>query len=231
MEAGTFEPEEAEIIRHYLRRAEVFMNVGANIGYYCCMALQQKVQTLAFEPIALNLKYLYKNVYLNGWENDIEIFPLAIGNQVGLAEIYGGGTGASLVKGWANTPEYYRQSVPISTLDRIIGSRFEGKQCLILVDIEGAERALLEGAATLLTLNPRPVWIVEICIREHMPEGIQVNPHMLSTFELFWSHGYQARTCDKYRRLVEKDEIEAIARTGNDTLRTHNFIFEPVAVE
>jgi FkbM family methyltransferase len=225
MEAGTFEPQEADIIRQYLQKAEVFINVGANIGYYCCMALQQKVPTLAFEPIELNLKYLYKNMYINSWEKDVEIFPLAIGNQIGLAEIYGGGTAASLVKGWSKTPDYYRRWVPISTLDRIVGSRFEGRRCLILVDIEGAELSLLQGAAKLLRLNPKPVWIVEICITEHMPQGVQVNPHLLSSFEIFWNNGYRAWTCDKHRQPVEKSEIETIARTGKNTLKTHNFIF------
>jgi FkbM family methyltransferase len=226
MEAGTFEPQESEIIRQYLQKAEVFINVGANIGYYCCMALQQKVPTVAFEPIDLNLKYLYKNMCENGWEKNIELFPLAIGNQSGLVEIYGGGTAASLIKGWSKTPDYYRRWVPISTLDRILGSRFEGRRCLILVDIEGAELSLLQGAAKLLELNPKPIWIVEICITEHMPQGVQVNPDLLSAFKLFWDHGYRAWTCDKHRQAVEKSEIEAIIRTGKNTLKTHNFIFK-----
>ncbi len=227
MEAGTFEPQEVEVIQHYLQAADVFINVGANIGYYCCIALQRNIPTLAFEPIELNLKYLYKNIYENGWEKNIEVFPLAIGNRIGLIEIYGGGTGASLVKGWSKTPGYYRRWVPVSTLDRMVGSRFEGRQCLILADIEGAEQAMLEGAEKLLDLNPKPFWIVEICITENMPEGIHVNPHLLSTFQIFWRHGYLAWTCDKNMRRVEESEIKAILRTGKNTLSTYNFIFKP----
>lgn len=226
MEAGTFEPQETEVIQRCLETADVFINIGANIGYYCCLAMQRKIPTLAFEPIELNLKYLYKNMSANGWENSIEVYPLAIGNRIGLIEIYGGGTSASLVKGWSKTPEYYRRWVPVSTLDRLVGSRFEGRQCLILADIEGAELAMLEGARQLLRMNPKPVWIMEICITEHMPEGIHVNPHLLSTFRMFWEQGYEAWTCDKKMRRVDEAEIEAILRTGNDTLRTHNFVFK-----
>lgn len=225
MESGTFEPQEAGVIQRYLETTDVFINVGANIGYYCCMALQQKISTLAFEPIELNLKYLYKNISANGWEHNIEVYPLAAGNRIGLIEIYGGGTSASLIQGWSKTPAYYRRWVPVSTLDQVVGSRFEGRRCLILVDIEGAELSMLQGAKKLLTLSPKPVWIVEICITEHMPEGVQVNPHLLTTFRMFWEHGYEAWTCDKKKRRVDEAEIQLILQTGKDTVKTHNFIF------
>ena len=230
MESGKFEEQETEIIKSFLGTTDVFVNIGANIGYYCCIALQQKIQTLAVEPIELNLKYLYKNIAANGWENNIEVFPVALGIKAGLIEIYGGGTSASLIKGWSNTPEYYRQWVPVSTLDRIIGARLEGKQCLVLVDIEGAELMMLEGASIFLEMTPKPVWIMEITVTEHLPEGVQVNPNLLQTFEVFWEHGYQAWTCSSEKRRVNRSDIEAVLETGENIFKMHNFIFEPVAV-
>src|SRR5437763_7205070 len=62
MEAGTFEATEAEIVDRILTHSDVFINVGANIGYYCCLALRQQKQTIAFEPSEDNLKYLYRNL-------------------------------------------------------------------------------------------------------------------------------------------------------------------------
>lgn len=227
MQAGTFEPQETEIITEYLKNAEVFVNIGANIGYYCCIALQQNIPTLAFEPVELNLKYLYKNIRANGWQNKIEIFPLALSDTIGLIEIYGGGTGASLIPGWAGAPDYFRQWVPVSTADTILGSRLEGRRCLVLVDIEGAEFMMLKGAAAVLTMTPKPTWIMEITIKEHLPKGISINPNLLQTFEIFWNHGYRAWTCNREKRGVERDEIQEIVKTGKDTLGTHNFIFEP----
>src|SRR5712671_3909555 len=38
MQAGMFEVEETEIIRHHLSGAEGFVDVGANIGLYTCIA-------------------------------------------------------------------------------------------------------------------------------------------------------------------------------------------------
>jgi FkbM family methyltransferase len=230
MESGDFEKVETEIIQRYLKTTDIFVNIGANIGYYCCIALEQKIPTLAFEPIELNLKYLYKNIAANDWQGNIEIFPVALGNKAGLIEIYGGGTSASLVQGWARTPDYYRRWVPVSTLDNLTGSRLNGKQCLVLIDVEGAELLVLEGAATFLDMTPKPIWVIEITVTEHLPEGVHVNPNLLKTFEVFWDHGYRAWTCNRDKRRVNKSEIEAILQTGVNTLKTHNFIFEPVVV-
>lgn len=226
MESGHFEKAETEMIQRCLKTTDVFVNIGANIGYYCCMALQQKIHTLAFEPIDLNLKYLYKNISVNGWENDIEVYPMAIGDKTGLIEIYGGGTSASLIRGWSNTPDYYRQWVPVSTLDSIVGARLNGKRCLILIDVEGAEYKVIQGALTFLKMEPKPVWIIEITVTEHLPEGVGINPNLLATFEVFWKHGYEAWTCTENSRCINKTEIERIMQTGQDTLKTHNFIFK-----
>jgi FkbM family methyltransferase len=230
MESGQFEPEETVAIKKLLDNADVFIDIGANIGYYCCMALQQNIPTLAFEPINLNLQYLYKNIAANGWENNIEVFPVALGKKSRLIQIYGGGTSASLIKGWSNTPEYYCNWVPVSTLDVTVGSRLEGKRCLVLVDVEGAELMMLKGASVFLEMTPKPVWIMEITVTQHLPKDVHVNPNLLETFELFWEHGYQAWTCNSNPRLIEKEEIMQIAETEKNTLGTHNFIFSPVDV-
>jgi FkbM family methyltransferase len=225
MQRGDFEKEETEVVGRVLRYADVFINVGANIGYYCCLALASGKKVVAFEPIDLNLKYLLKNILANGGGSNIEIFPLALSNRTGVIEIYGSGTGASLLKGWAGAPGQFVSLAPTSTMDTVLGSRFEGTKCFILVDIEGAEKSMLEGATMLLSANPRPVWMVEICVSQHQPRGIKINPHLLTTFQLFWSSGYEAWTVARPGRLVESTEVESIARGGDDTLLTPNFLF------
>jgi hypothetical protein len=101
MAQGLFEPDETLLIRTLVQDADVFINIGANIGYYCCHALDLGKPIIAFEPVQRNLLYLYKNIKANQWKN-AEIFPIALSNQVGILEIYGGNTGASVIKGWAS---------------------------------------------------------------------------------------------------------------------------------
>jgi len=225
MEKGVFEPDETEIVKRILPKVDVVVNIGANIGYYCCLALKENKYVVAFEPIGSNLRYLYKNVRANNWEERIEIFPIALSNRMGIIKIFGSGTGASIVKGWASTPEQYVELVPTSTLDNVLGSRFHGKSCFFIVDIEGAEKLMLEGASSSLSVEPKPIWMVEISISEHWPKGIAINPHLLATFQVFWGRGYEAWTADNRIRVVQHSEVEKIVRTGEDSLLTHNFLF------
>ncbi len=225
MEAGTFETDDVQIIGKCLGKAQTFINIGANIGYYCCIALKRQIPVVAFEPIALNLQYLYTNIAANGWQDDIEVYPVALADKAGLVEIFGGGTGASLVEGWSQIPAYYRRWTPAITLDKALGQRFCGKQTVILVDIEGAEDRMLAGASMMLAAEPKPIWVVEISVCQHQPSGVAVNPNLLSTFQRFWEHGYEAWTCNRTMRRVEKQEVQSVCRSGQDTLRSLNFLF------
>ncbi len=225
MESGNFEPAETAIVKALLNKSDILINVGANIGYYCCHGLQANKKVIAFEPLSGNLNHLLRNIRANAWQNNIEVFAMALSNRVGIIEIFGGGTMASLIKGWASTPEQYRELVPVSTMDTVLGSRFQDSRCLILVDIEGAELGMLEGSSGFLVQKTRPVWMVEICVGEHQPKGITINPDLLRTFEIFWSHGYLAYTANNQPRPVFHTEISEIINTGVDTLSTHNFLF------
>lgn len=225
MQDGQFEPVETQVVNCILPSVDVLINVGANIGYYCCLALSKNREVVAFEPVNLNLRYLLRNVKANNWESRIEVFPMALSDKVGVIDIFGEGTGASLVKGWADTPEEYATSVPCTTLDNVLGSRFQGKRCLIIIDIEGAERSMLEGSRFIINMDPKPLWMIEITITEHQPKGVNINPNLLSTFQIFWDNGYEARTIDDNYRLINSEEIEEIIKSGKDTIKTHNFLF------
>lgn len=225
MQNGQFEPDESQIVTNIISNFELVINIGANIGYYCCLALSKKKQVIAFEPMNLNLRYLLQNIKANGWESQIEVFPLALSEKSGVIEIYGGGTGASLVKGWAGAPDQFVTLVPSSTLDIILGGRIQNKKCFIIVDIEGAESFMLKGASSIINMEPKPMWMVEISISEHQPKGISINPNLLSTFQVFWNSGYEAWTADKQCRAVNSHEVEEIIRSGKDTLITDNFLF------
>jgi hypothetical protein len=77
MAKGTFEPAETELVRSILRDVDIMINVGANIGYYCCHALSMGKTVIAFEPIERNLRYLCKNIKNNGWTG-AEVYPMAL---------------------------------------------------------------------------------------------------------------------------------------------------------
>lgn len=224
MALGGFEPEETKVVRQLLADVDVLVNVGANVGYYCCHALSLGKLVVAVEPIARNLHYLLKNIRNNGWANKAEVFPVALASNTDILEIWGGGTGASLVQGWASIPESYVTQVPVLSLDRLLGGSLHGKRALILVDIEGAEYMMLQGATQTLQNEPRPMWMMEISTTEHQPAGTAINPNLAQTFEMFFCRGYRAFTVDAETIEITKSHVLNVIAERRK-FATHNFIF------
>lgn len=223
MRNGTFEPHETSQLVDLLKNASVFVNVGANIGYYVCVARSCGVQVVAIEPLDRNIQILKRNLDLNSWL-DVELFPLGLGAQPSVERIYGGGTAASFVPGWAGAKTDSYDLVPVNTLDNLIFNRFSGERMLILIDVEGFELNVLAGGDLLLQRNPSPVWFIEICINEHQPEQGAINPNLRRTFESFWRHGYTAEMAGNASgAVVESDVDDWMA--GKNLPNTHNFIF------
>ncbi len=233
MESGGFEPTETVIVRSLIPHFEQFVNVGANIGYYCCHALQLGRPVVAFEPSPSNMFMLLQNVCANGWDDRVEVFPLALAATHGVLNFYGDGTGASLVPGWAGVPRRYVSRVPVSTLDRVLGDRLLDSRNLFLVDVEGAELSMLNGALKHLDHASQSAWMIEVCISEHLPDGETINGRLADTFDMFWSRGFIAYAADGSGRPVTQSMIERVLQTGIDDIGTHNFVFlkSPAAPE
>jgi FkbM family methyltransferase len=223
MQAGTFEQDETILIGQYLGKADVLVDIGANIGFYVCMARSVGKHVIAVEPQPRNLGLMYANLLSNGWE-DVEVFPLGLGAHPGIATLYGiSSTGASLIPGWAGAPKHFRQSIPVSTLDILLGERFSGKSLFIKIDVEGAEHTVLQGGGRILEMDPKPTWMLEICFDEYYPGGC--NPHYAETFDLFWRHGYEARTADRYNRMISPSDVEGYLSGGRCDSGVINYVF------
>jgi FkbM family methyltransferase len=223
MENNTFEKIETNFFMKLMPLTTKVINIGANVGYYCCIALAKKKKVIAFEPIYQNLRYLLRNIYVNNWNDRIAIYPLALSSDIGVTKIYGQTTGASLIKGWAQQSDF--SLTPQAQLDCFETHLREQDKPLILIDVEGSEFNVLQGSKKILRRKNKPYWLIEICINEHQPKGIKINPNLLQTFEKFWNKGYDSITADRFLRKITKAEILKIIETQIDTLEICNFIF------
>lgn len=224
MRSGKFEIDETAIISRLLPKVDVFVDIGANLGYYTCLALQSGKPVVAFEPQQQNLQCLFQNLIANGWEEKVEVFPLALSDRPGLLTLYGAsGPSASLIKDWAGYSSRFKKTVPVSTLDNVLAGRFAGQRLFIKMDVEGAEYHVLKGALATLNLSPKPVWLLEVCLEEFHPEGS--NPDFQQIFELFWEHGYQAFTAVENPKLVTSIEVADWIINGHADSKTFNYVF------
>lgn len=222
MAAGGFETDEIEVFLKHLQNASTCIDIGANIGLYTCLAAAQGKHVIAVEPLAANLTALYRNLLCNDFL-DVEVFPLGLSRKAGIKRLFGGNTGASFLPGWAGTSEEWHELVPVSTLDLIASSRFDGQTILIKVDVEGFEYEVLSGAEHVLGLSPRPTWLVEICLKENFPGGF--NRQFRETFEIFWRKGYEARTANREERLIHPSDVDRWEKQGHVDFGSYNYLF------
>ncbi|MEI6300033.1 MAG: FkbM family methyltransferase [Betaproteobacteria bacterium] len=224
MRVGKFEVEETAIISKMLSRVDQFVDIGANLGYYTCLALQKGKPVIAFEPQQQNLQCLFRNLISNGWEDRAEVFPLALSDKPGLLTLYGAsGPSASLVKNWAGYSSAYHKIVPVSTLDNILAGRFQDKRLFVKMDVEGAEYQVLKGALSTLSRPIKPVWLLEICLEEFHPGG--KNPDFQNIFELFFSKGYTAYTATEVPKIVSPEDVKSWVANSRTNSGTFNYVF------
>lgn len=223
MQNGTFEPEETQVIISELKKCDVFVDVGANVGYFVCLARNLDKKTVAIEPLSDNLNYLLENLHINDWR-DVEVYPMGVASSPGFADLFGGSTAASLLSGWAGSSELWKRTIALSTLDILIGNRFDEKQLMIKVDVEGAELEVIKGSTNTLKMNPSPVWLMEICLTEHYPQGI--NPNFKAVFDAFWGHGYSAYSVEANERIVTSEDVDRWLRQGYRDFGYVSFLFK-----
>lgn len=218
-----WETNEVQAFLELLQNHDAVLDIGANVGFYSCLAASRGIHTVAFEPSSRNLGFLYRNL----WENrflDVEVFPLGLAAKSGLGQIYGFGGIASLVPGWAQASRAQSSLVPLTTLDSITGIRFRSKKLLIKTDVEGFELEVLAGATKTLAMIPKPTWMIEILLGgEVVPDGI--NQKFAATFEMFWNHGYRSKMLNAQRTTVEPADVANWVARGSVEGGTHDFLF------
>ena len=100
MERGTFELGEKKWLSGHFSNYSLFLNVGANTGYFALMAAKFGLKVIAIEPDETNFKFLIRNFSANGFEN-FELYSMALSDSNGALSLFGSSSGASLVEVWA----------------------------------------------------------------------------------------------------------------------------------
>jgi len=167
---GTYETHIIALIKKFLRPGDVFVDVGANIGYISAIALGvlgKSGQVHSFEPVPQYFNRLKKIAELNK-EYDIVVNQCALSDRAGTAKI---DISNCQNIGW-NTmvPDFMHKDtaketieIETCTLDRYTKEKELKKIALIKIDTEGFEFPVLMGLKSYFEENAhRPVIICEI---------------------------------------------------------------------
>lgn len=167
-----FEYNSVILFLELLREAKVFMDIGANVGYYSLLAAAQNknVRVIAFEPLPDAITFFKKNIALNGFTN-IEVEPLALADKEGEMNFYYpicadfpdlkfqlAGDG-SLVN--YDNLLWKEITVKTSSLDHYVKSNTISQIDLIKIDTETTEYLIFENGRNVLSQH-RPIILCEV---------------------------------------------------------------------
>ena len=149
---GTYEPEQTRVFQEHVRPGATVLDVGAHVGYYTVLSAVlagPRGAVWAFEPNPANARFLRRHVQINGLAN-VHVTEAAVAAAEGVARFdFGTGSGTGrLAAGGALEVRTLR-------LDDFCDAHAVAPSA-IKVDVEGAEREVLEGARDTLARH-RPV--------------------------------------------------------------------------
>ncbi|MGD0476246.1 MAG: FkbM family methyltransferase [Candidatus Velthaea sp.] len=190
-------PDFAEMLflSHLLREAELFADVGANVGMYSTWAAGSAgANVVAIEPVPLTFAGLTKNIRLNGLESLIDPLQVAVGESPGHANMSSSEGGLNHVLEHAVRPDSILASV--MRLDDIFADKCPFAMKL---DVEGFELRALSGARTILAdVNLRAI-IIEL-------KNLHLNCYGTNVREvrqLLMANGFFPHRYDPFTRRVE----------------------------
>ena len=163
---GVYEPDELEFVRSTVRKGQIAIDVGANIGVFTVVlaaTVGGSGHVYAFEPLPRNASLLIRTIIENKFQDRVTLEQLAVGAQPGemqliSAVITDNWGGAYLQEGSAVPAGHEARTVRVITLD---GYPLHRPVDFLKLDAEGAEMMVLRGARTLLRVDT-PIVLAEL---------------------------------------------------------------------
>ena len=169
---GFYEPNEVAFVRRILRPGQVFVDVGAHVGYYAAVAssiVGPSGEVHAFEPVPWlygRLQRLGEQAGINGFR--IWCHQTALSDREGetIVWVSRGYNFGTIVPGLLNQAEV-KDCFPVRCmrLDEYFNSSERRPPDMVKIDVERAELAVLRGMAGLFEAGLQPTVLCEVSRR------------------------------------------------------------------
>jgi FkbM family methyltransferase len=168
------EPDTVKWIEDFMKPGDVFYDVGANVGAYSLVAAKcfaGAVKVYAFEPAFLNFSQLCRNLFLNNCQGAVFPLSVALSEKTAVGEfnyhdLVPGGSLHTLGEAVDHKGETF---MPVFTqrmlsyrLDDLIDQFKIPRPTHIKIDVDGIEKAVLEGAPNTLSSSSLRSVVVEL---------------------------------------------------------------------
>ncbi|MCP4116941.1 MAG: FkbM family methyltransferase [Desulfobacteraceae bacterium] len=163
LETKEYEPPVTAVLKKILAPGMVFLDIGANVGFFTCLAASivgGSGKVFSFEPYEYNIKLLYMNTRLNGFKN-VEIFPFAVSDRrTFFSYDDSAGNSGAIFDSNTSVLELLSSTLVYSMVLDDVLEPYPDKIDAIKIDIEGAEYLAFKGMKNRLKKD-RPIIVSE----------------------------------------------------------------------
>ncbi len=193
--ARTPDHAEMSVWRARLGPRDLFVDVGASVGLYTIMAAELGCEVIAIEPLDRSREQLLTNLALNDYR--AHVLDMALGAEAGVAAMAGPDASRAHLSAAGATGA---EPVDVTTLDAVLGER---RAHGVKIDVEGAERLVVDGASRALADRRIDLLQLEWNMQSERNFGETREP----LAELLASTGYELCRPDRHGRLRPLDDI------------------------
>ncbi len=200
---------------HFLAEKDIFVDVGANVGFYSIILAKSKnIKSIAFEPIPSTYLKLEKNVKINSLSDNIIIKKIAIGSSIGQLRMSSDLDTVNHVK-LIESESNADITVEVCDLDTIFcESEYPS---FVKIDVEGFETAVIGGMKNVLLSNNLKAIIIEL-----NGSGGRYGYDESLIHQTLLSHSFKPFNYDPFKRKLT--ELNSYGSDNTLYLRDLNFI-------
>jgi FkbM family methyltransferase len=178
-----------QAISKYLGEGGVFIDIGANIGYFSLFAaIDRKAHVFAFEPSQREIARISRNIALNNASNRVILFPFGISERneelsLNISPLAHPGMNSVLdLSDVANVET--QETAVFYSLGDLLSDQILKRVSVCKIDVEGFEPMVLKGIADKMPLMLKAVFIVEIS-PEYLEKGGYSKDFIYTFFEKY----------------------------------------------
>ena len=156
---GLHEYNDMFFLLHFLRKEDLFIDIGANVGSYTVLASAHVgAKTISIEPVPKTFSALTQNIFINQINEIVRPLNIAIGSKQDTLKFT---SSFDTVNHVVISNEHYENliEVKVEKLDNILD---DDMPSLIKIDVEGFETEVVNGAYDVLTNNKLKAIIIEL---------------------------------------------------------------------
>ncbi|MGA2741624.1 MAG: FkbM family methyltransferase [Bryobacteraceae bacterium] len=146
LKTGAYEPHVTAVMREVLRPGMVFVDVGANIGFFTLLArslVGRGGRVYAFEPNPRNTALLHLSLEANSFQ-DVELFPFALADSARLF-VYDAQGSNGVITAFDGDLKTLASRMVIRSVN--LDQLLQMDRCdVVKIDVEGAEGLAIRGA-------------------------------------------------------------------------------------